>query len=1300
MTTQGEQSPQKRGGLLGVLRLLRPGGGSETPGAQKTAGPDDDAALGARPVVVQRRSDAEIMRAARRLWCRPMEPQDVVALVLGGLDDDTLTATVPAPSPAPERKNSTSSTTSSKKAKNGNKKKDKKVPSTNPFDDDDEDDENEGEEDSNEEEESQGRGRSTNPFEEVEESAGASESRGRTSTSSWSGAGRASVDAEAPVREAARVVPRAGFVVGATRVDLDAVWLENAVWEAERALALFADELSRRVKSSHDEFVDGMRLVHDVGGEIAQSTALCRTGRGRVRAAKAALTATALRVAAADRRRRRAADVQALLAALRAVTRCVADLDARMGSCAYSDAIDTFFAARAQADRLLALPANTTGGGDDNSGDGTKKGTSKTSSSSNNKKGGKQQREQQQQPALKCTAGLAAARESATRVLERRLEASLRETAQHFDAAQYATVLAAYTRLGRAHEVLNRLDAVFVAELRERVERIVLLFMGARASAALLRAQEGAAPARAHAGRLDLARACAAVPDDQYIACLRNVLALCVDVMWNFLAVRRWHAEHPDATGAAGASAAGAAGGAVDTAAGLARIHARVWDAMQTLVATLVRCAVLARFPGEDALRIVEALNTFVEIGHEFCTMGARGASASSSSSSSPAGGAQRGGRAGAETLEATVQERCSAYFADLQRSMWEDLSTMYEKEQWQCVPVVMRLTDLAEFRDISAVTAAAAAAGGNGTTQRSFFAAPPGTNPFLDAAVTGAAGAGATTGATAGPEDRLGESVDEDAGLESAAAVDDEEGLAGAGGAGARGDEQMLTSSAIAVARKIGRYFRLLQVFRQIAGDVLDAICNLYGSYLWTVWACFVQPNVTDVPAPALSMKSRVLDGLRSSSSDDSGAGSGGGIGIGSGSGSGIGSGGTGGSHVLFCGGGVLGAIGAESGGEVPLPPPEAVPRGGNDSSGGSSSNSGSGGGAGLMFVSPAGALLAADGADQRRLVVEEVPVPERPRGFATPSIYAGADLGTSTNLYGLHHRIVATESLMFLRGAMEHIRPALLAALACAGATGADGAAWRRRAERFYRTAVDGADHVRLLMYRQMAPYLLAVDGPVVAAIEHTRWDAPAAGAGTEHAYVQTVRDELATLAARLDCLRRMGYLPARPALYLWESVCIHVMDVLLEGYGRVRRCSNAGRAAMLMDTQAVADALAAASGGLRPLPGAAPVETFVKAFYLPADDLVALARAHPELTARMLANVFACGLATRLPRKQRNEALAALDAVAHGRPRRPLWHFIPQTLLLEARDAAHKAACAAQLQKMRAAPSSSSSSSSSSS
>ena len=1309
MSARQEQSPQKRGGLFGMLRLLRPGSGSsgtgsETPGAH--AAPDEDGAAGAhaaRRVVVQRRPDAEIMRAARQLWCRPMEPDEVVALVLHGLDDDTLTATVPAPSttisssPAPEGKNK-------KKKKNKEKKK-----STNPFDDD-EDDESDGDDEKSDKEEQEQKPKGTNPFEEGESASG-SETRGRTSTSSWSGGDtRTSLDRDV-VTEPARTTPREGIVIGTTRVDLDAVWLENAVWEAERALGLFADELSSRVKNSHDEFVDGMRLVHDVGGEIAQSAALCRRGRARVRTCKTALTATALRVAACDRRRRRAADVLALLRALRAVTRCVADLDARMGSCAYTDAIDTFFAAREQADRLLALPKGS--GCSESSNSSTKDGTQgdkDTNKNGKNKNGGskkkKQQQKDQQQmgPALKCTGGLEAAMASATKVLERRLEASLRETAQHFDAAQYATVLAAYARLGRAHEVLNRLDAVFVAELRERMERIVLLFMGARASASLLRDQAGTSSTRA--ARLDLARACAAVPDEQYIPCLRNVLALGVDVMWNFLAVRKWHEEHPEDITSGSSSSSGNSSTtttSIDTAAGLARIHGKVWEAMQTHVATLVRCAVLARFPSEDALRIVEALNTFVEIGKEFCRIGGAGASSTSSTTSS-----RTQQRTGSDTLEATVQERCSAYFADLQRSMWEDLTTMYEKEQWQRVPVVMRLTDLAEFRNVGAVAAATmTAAGSNGTPQRTFFASAPGTNPFLDDDGKGKGKGKSSGGAATGnggtdeddideevtgegeTEDKQGESTDEE---EASEAVVDEEGA----GAGA-GDEQMLTSSAIAVARKIGRYFRMLQVFRPIAGDVLDAICNLYDSYLWTVWACFVQPNVTDAPAlPAPSMKSRVLDGLRASTSSSSSSTLEDSSTIGSHSGSGSSGDGTSGSaHVYFCGGGVLGAIGAESGGEVPLPPPEADPVRGKRDDGDDDDDDDR---VLATFVSPAGALLAADGADQRRLVLAEVPVPRRPRGFATPAVYAGADLGTPTNLYGLHHRVAATESLLFLRDAMEHVRPALLAALAGAGAARADGgAAWRRRAARFYRRSVDAADAVRLLMYRQMAPYLLALDGPVVSAIEHTRWDAP--NMGETRGYVQTVRDELATLGARLDCLRRMGYLPARPALDLWESVCIHVMDVLLEGYGRVRRCSNEGRAAMLLDTHAVADALAAAAGGLRPLPGAGSVEALVKAFYLPAEDLLALARAHPELTARMLANVCACGLATRLPRKQRNEALAALDAVAHSRPRRPLWHFVPQTLLLQAREAVHKQACDAQLQKIRAASSSSSSSPSSS-
>jgi hypothetical protein len=80
-------------------------------------------------------------------------------------------------------------------------------------------------------------------------------------------------------------------------------WLENAVWEHERALELTSTELSARVLASYAEFVEGMKRIHDVGVNLQQSTVVCRSARLSLRMSRAALAGAALELCARQRRR-------------------------------------------------------------------------------------------------------------------------------------------------------------------------------------------------------------------------------------------------------------------------------------------------------------------------------------------------------------------------------------------------------------------------------------------------------------------------------------------------------------------------------------------------------------------------------------------------------------------------------------------------------------------------------------------------------------------------------------------------------------------------------------------------------------------------------------------------------------------------------------------------------------------------------------------------------------------------------------------------------------------------------------
>lgn len=74
----------------------------------------------------------------------------------------------------------------------------------------------------------------------------------------------------------------------------------------------------------------------------------------------------------------------------------------------------------------------------------------------------------------------------------------------------------------------------------------------------------------------------------------------------------------------------------------------------------------------------------------------------------------------------------------------------------------------------------------------------------------------------------------------------------------------------------------------------------------------------------------------------------------------------------------------------------------------------------------------------------------------------------------------------------------------------------------------------------------------------------------------------------------------IPKETELVLWENIIHIVNNILVEGFSNARKCSNGGRALMLLDyTQLVSKVQKLTP--LERLPNKDYVETYVKAFYL---------------------------------------------------------------------------------------------------
>ncbi|KAF8057730.1 CPK24 [Scenedesmus sp. PABB004] len=238
----------------------------------------------------------------------------------------------------------------------------------------------------------------------------------------------------------------------------------------------------------------------------------------------------------------------------------------------------------------------------------------------------------------------------------------------------------------------------------------------------------------------------------------------------------------------------------------------------------------------------------------------------------------------------------------------------------------------------------------------------------------------------------------------------------------------------------------------------------------------------------------------------------------------------------------------------------------------------------------------------------------------------------GPGGRALGLKERVVAAECLTAVADTLRAARPSLLALLGGAGA-GAGGQALAREVEAYMARTVDAAADLRDAIYRGGAKQLLArvVDPERGTAAQIAACSYAAREPATRYqAWAEGLVVEYRAFGQHLGG----AGLPPDVQGKMWEAAVALGADAMLDGLARVGRCSIEGRAAMSLDLSAV-------EKGLRPLAPAAAlsslraVDAYIKAFYIPWDDLGRWAQVHlaeygrPKLAALVEAMADAYGV-----------------------------------------------------------------------
>ncbi|XP_012280737.1 syndetin isoform X2 [Orussus abietinus] len=245
-------------------------------------------------------------------------------------------------------------------------------------------------------------------------------------------------------------------------------------------------------------------------------------------------------------------------------------------------------------------------------------------------------------------------------------------------------------------------------------------------------------------------------------------------------------------------------------------------------------------------------------------------------------------------------------------------------------------------------------------------------------------------------------------------------------------------------------------------------------------------------------------------------------------------------------------------------------------------------------------------------------------------PKLSSTVNLKQPEKVYGLAERIVAVESLLFLRQQFISLRPYLEHLT--------DGSQ-HEFLHQFYTQTLISAVDLRKPIY--MAAISQAFDtNAILNSMSKVNWEVQ--DVMSQHsAYVDTLLYDVQVLSTRLAELGSRVPLSREVSDLIWENVAQLVACTLVEGFSNAKKCTNGGRALMQLDFTQLRSKFEKLTA-LRPMPHSQFVEQYVKAFYLPEISLEEWVQEHKEYTLKHLTGLISCTCQNSKKARQRLMAL----------------------------------------------------------
>jgi len=272
-----------------------------------------------------------------------------------------------------------------------------------------------------------------------------------------------------------------------------------------------------------------------------------------------------------------------------------------------------------------------------------------------------------------------------------------------------------------------------------------------------------------------------------------------------------------------------------------------------------------------------------------------------------------------------------------------------------------------------------------------------------------------------------------------------------------------------------------------------------------------------------------------------------------------------------------------------------------------------------------------------------------------ALVSINEKVDLKSRMNLRGYNERLNAAESVVFLVRVIQSMKGRLQIAAAMgnnnksSSITTTTTTDTSSRVDLFETHTIALCRELRIRTFKTISSLFIKEKASLTKVITSCKWDVNEL-TSRHHTYIDTlvseIRDAIAVVGAH-------GALPLRIEGFVYREAMAYIMRVLVYGYSRIKRCTTEGRASMSLDLNVLRSQVAriVPNNHLKVMPLWEYANDFVKAFYLPEDDLCKWVAEHPGYSFSQYHNVALLGAGVNMRTKRREKFLQRIESVFKG-------------------------------------------------